>query len=152
MRFINFRLLKEQLVGFKLNDTLKQDSLFIANLELCQCRLMDNSDFPWVILIPMLDNIVEITDLSTNEFNQLNLETLKVARIMRAEFNPDKLNIATLGNVVSQMHVHIVARFKNDNLFPKPVWGYNLNRYVEEDSSKIVSLIKAAMTPILDNK
>ena len=98
---------------FKLSSVLEQDSIFITKLELCQLRLMNNSHFPWVILVPERNDIVEIMDLKVNEFNKLNSEILQVAKIMKSVFNPDKLNIATLGNIVPQMHIHIVARFKN---------------------------------------
>ncbi len=132
-------------MSFKLNSILEQDSIFMTKLELCQLRLMNNSDFPWVILVPELSNIVEIMDLKTSEFDKLNSEILKVAKIIKSVFNPDKLNIATLGNIVPQMHIHIVARFKNDKLFPKPVWGHVFNRYSLEKSNDIIDSIKTVM-------
>ena len=113
-------------MSFKLSSILEQDSIFITKFELCQLRLMNNSDFPWVILVPEKKDIVEIMDLKANEFNKLNSEILQVAKIIKSVFNPDKLNIATLGNIVPQMHIHIVARFKNDKLFAKPVGGMSL--------------------------
>ena len=128
---------------FKLSSILEQDSILVTKLELCQLRLINNSDFPWVILVPELINIVEITDLKPSEFNKLNSEILQVAKMIKSAFTPDKLNIATLGNVVPQMHIHIVARFKSDELFPKPVWGHEFNRYSLEKSKEIVYSLKA---------
>ena len=133
---------------FKLSSLLEQDSILVTKLELCQLRLMNNSDFPWVILVPELINIVEITDLKPSEFNKLNSEILQVAKVIKSVFTPDKLNIATIGNVVPQMHIHIVARFKNDRLFPKPVWGHEFKRYSLEESKEIIHSIKIAINNI----
>ncbi len=135
-------------MNFKLNPTLKQDSIFITRLELCQLRLMNNADFPWVILVPELNNIVEIMDLKVNEFEKLNSEILQVAKIIKSAFNSDKLNIATLGNLVPQIHIHIVARFKDDKLFPKPVWGHEFRRYSLEESKETIHSIKIAINNI----
>ncbi|MCF8494525.1 MAG: HIT domain-containing protein [Rickettsiaceae bacterium] len=128
---------------FKLSSILEQDSIFITKLELCQLRLMDNTHFPWVILIPERKDIVEIMDLKVNEFNKLNSEILQIAKIMKSVFNPDKLNIATLANIVHQMHINIVASFRSDGLFPKPDWGHVFNRYSLEKSKEIVYSLKA---------
>lgn len=136
-------------MNFELNSILEQDSIFITKLELCQLRLMNNANFPWVILIPELINIVEITDLKVNEFEKLNSEVLQVAKIMKSIFNPDKLNIATLGNIVSQMHIHIVARFKDDKLFPGSVWGHEFNRYSLDKSKEVINSIKTTINNII---
>ncbi len=136
-------------MNFKLSSILEQDSIFITKLELCQLRLMNNSDFPWVILVPELGNIVEIMDLKIAEFDKLNSEVLQVAKIMKSVFNPDKLNIATLGNIVPQMHIHIVARFKDDKLFPKPVWGHEFNRYSLDKSKEVTRSIKTTINNII---
>ncbi len=136
-------------MNFELNSILEQDSIFITKLELCQLRLMNNANFPWVILIPELINIVEIMDLKVNEFEKLNSEVLQVAKIMKLAFNPDKLNIATLGNIVPQMHIHIVARFKDDKLFPGPVWGHEFNRYSLEKSKEVIHSIKTTINNII---
>ena len=111
--------------------------------------ILNNSDFPWVILVPEKKDIVEIMDLKANEFNKLNSEILQVAKIIKSVFNPDKLNIATLGNIVPQMHIHIVARFKNDKLFPKPVWGHEFNRYSLDKSQEVVHFLKTTITNII---
>ena len=136
-------------MSFKLSSILEQDSIFITKFELCQLRLMNNSDFPWVILVPEKKDIVEIMDLKANEFNKLNSEILQVAKIIKSVFNPDKLNIATLGNIVPQLHIHIVARFKNDKLFPKPVWGHEFNRYSLDKSQEVVHFLKTTITNII---
>ncbi|GAB4162574.1 MAG: HIT domain-containing protein [Rickettsiaceae bacterium] len=129
-------------MSFQLNKTLEQDSIFITDLKLCQLRLINNSDFPWVILVPRLPDIIEITDLAVKDFSQLTAEIHLMAQIMQSKFKSDKLNIAIIGNVVTQMHVHIVARYKNDKLYPKTVWGYPFSEYKADDSAKIVQDIK----------
>lgn len=129
---------------FQLNKTLEADSKFIMDIQLCQVRIINNSNFPWIILVPKLEGIVEITDLDDTEYDQLNKEIRLIARAMQHELVPDKLNIATIGNIVSQLHVHVIARYKNDALFPKPVWGHEPVKYQDEKlEDRINSLRKA---------
>ena len=130
------------MTNFKLDPILERDSIFISNLELCQIRLINNSDFPWLILIPMKNNAVEITDLSDGEYHIVNSEIKDVAAKLKQATSADKLNIATIGNVVSQLHFHIIARYKNDKLFPKPIWGHEFTPYLEEDIDPIVRKYK----------
>ncbi len=130
---------------FKLNATLQKDSHFIADLDLCQLRLIDNSDFPWVILVPRIKNIVEITDLNAAQYGMLNAETHAVTQVVQKAFSADKMNIATIGNVVTQLHMHIIARYRNDKLFPKPVWGHDMISYEEKNLLKTIELIKNAL-------
>lgn len=127
---------------FKLNSTLEKDSIFITELNLCQARLINNSDYPWIILVPQLPNITEITDLSAEEYDILNQEIRIITEIMQSEFSPDKLNIAMIGNMVPQLHVHIIARFKNDKLFPKPIWGCEFTPYEEKEAQERIRGIK----------
>jgi diadenosine tetraphosphate (Ap4A) HIT family hydrolase len=127
---------------FKLDPTLKKDSIFIKELELCQLRLINNSDFPWLILVPMKKNLVEITDLSDSDYNQLNKEIKNIAKSLKEITKADKLNIATIGNVVSQLHIHIIARYKSDKLFPKPVWGCEFTPYSEDSMNIIITKLK----------
>ena len=106
---------------FQLHPQLKKDTFFIKDLELCQVLLMNNALYPWIILVPKKANLIEIIDLSVEEQNLLMVEISAISRIFK-NLNPDKINIAALGNIVPQLHIHIIARFKNDLTFPKPVW------------------------------
>jgi len=133
-------------MSFKLDPILKRDSHYLTELKLCQIRLMDNSNYPWLILVPMKNNIIEITDFEQTDYDLFNSEIRKVAKILQNEFKPDKLNIATIGNVVPQMHVHIIARFKNDTLFPKTVWGSQFLPYDEESLKDIKDILVKAIT------
>jgi len=130
---------------FKIDKKLENDSFLIVNLKLCQVRLINNYDYTWLILVPQQNNIVEITDLPLKEYNLLCSEIYLVSQIMQKLFKPDKLNIATIGNIVRQLHVHIIARFKNDKLFPKPVWGCEFTPYDSAVFSHKISIISDAI-------
>ena len=133
-------------MDFALDSILERDSIFIKNIGLCQLRLMNNSDFPWIILIPNVNNIIEITDLSEDQYSRLNAEILQAAKVMKDLFTPHKLNIANIGNIVSQLHVHVIARYKHDKLFPKPVWGNAYNQYAQDEAIELVNKLKIAFS------
>ena len=99
---------------FILDKKLQQDSFFIGDLELCKVLLMNDANYPWLILVPRQNNLKDIVDLSFDDQIILLKEINFVAEILKKEFECDKLNIANLGNVVSQLHIHVIARKKND--------------------------------------
>jgi diadenosine tetraphosphate (Ap4A) HIT family hydrolase len=109
--------------NFALHPRLAADTVEITRLALCQVRLMNDATYPWVILIPERDGAREIHELSDDEQCQLMRESSLVARCMVELFSPDKLNIAALGNLVPQLHIHHIARFQDDPAWPQPVWG-----------------------------
>jgi len=133
--------------NFVLNSTLEQDSFFVKDLKLCQVRLMNNADYPWIILVPKIAGIEEITDLSEADYLTFNLEVQQMAKVMQEIFKPDKLNIAAIGNKVRQMHMHIIARYKDDKTFPNTVWGNEFTAY----DPKIIDEIIAALQVKLIN-
>lgn len=108
---------------FKLDPRLENDSIYMTDLALCQLRLSNNARYPWFILIPRLDNIIEIIDLSPQQQQQLWLESAALNAWLKSQYNSVKLNVASLGNVVAQLHVHHIARFIDDDAWPAPVWG-----------------------------
>ncbi|MFN7098543.1 MAG: HIT domain-containing protein [Gammaproteobacteria bacterium] len=108
---------------FILNKQLKQDSFALADLELCELRLFNNANYPWLLLIPKLNNISEIFELTDADRQQLFAEINAIAARLKHTTQCDKINIATLGNIVSQLHIHVIARFNHDAAWPKPVWG-----------------------------
>lgn len=129
---------------FKLHPQLEKDTIIVRNLKLCQLLLMNNCFYPWLILVPRRPDLVEITDLSNDNQIDLLAEINLVSRLMQKIFNPDKLNIAALGNIVSQLHIHVIARFKNDRTFPKPVWVDNhIETYDQEQVKKIMERISS---------
>lgn len=130
---------------FKIDKKLEADSHFITVLALSEVRLINNSDYNWLILIPQKNDIMEITDLSIKEYNTLGSEIRLISKTMQKLFKPNKLNIASLGNVVKQLHVHIIARFESDKLFPKPVWGCDFTPYSTSELELKITQIKDAI-------
>lgn len=129
---------------FSLDSRLENDTLFIANLQLSRLLLMNDSNFAWLILVPQKENLTELTDLDFAEQTQLLKEINLVAEILKKNFPCDKLNIATLGNVVSQLHIHVIARRKDDAAFPKPVWGNSVVKFYEKsEAEKLVEKIRS---------
>ena len=123
---------------FKLDPQLKKDTFFIKDLKLCQVLLMNNSLYPWVILVPKKADLVEIIDLSEADQILLMEEIALVSKALQRHLKPKKLNVANLGNMVSQLHIHIIARFENDPAFPKPVWGQESKLYLDDELKKII--------------
>ena len=109
--------------AFKLDPQLEQDTVLISDWHLCQVRLMNDSRYPWVILIPKVDGVSEIHELAEEQQQLLLGESMRLSKALDQLFSPHKLNIAALGNMVRQLHVHHIVRFENDASFPKPVWG-----------------------------
>ena len=109
--------------GFRLAARLEADSLFLTDWPLCQVRLMDDARFPWLVLVPRRAGLEEWTDLGAEESAALANEIGTAGRALAAMFKPTKLNVGALGNMVRQMHVHVIARFDTDAAWPGPVWG-----------------------------
>ena len=108
---------------FELDDRLAADSHPLCRFELCDVRLMDDANYPWLILVPRIADARDLIDLDDTQRHRLSDETDRAARLLRDAFRPRKLNVAALGNVVAQLHVHVIARFESDAAWPAPVWG-----------------------------
>ncbi|MCC5882682.1 MAG: HIT family protein [Halomonas sp.] len=106
-----------------LDERLARDSYPVTELPLSQLRLMDDSRFPWLILIPRREGASEVFDLDVADQRQLWHEASELGRMLKTLTRADKINVANLGNVVSQLHVHVVARLSGDAAWPGPVWG-----------------------------
>ena len=109
---------------FDLDPRLAADSVAVAQLDLCQLRLIDDARYAWLLLVPQRLHMVEIDDLPTSDQHQLWAEVQRASRALRAVAPCDKLNIGALGNIVRQLHVHLVARCEGDVAWPGPVWGH----------------------------
>ncbi|MDB5511295.1 MAG: histidine triad protein [Enterovirga sp.] len=108
---------------FTLDPRLAADTLAVGDLALCSVLLMDDARFPWLILVPRRDGATEITDLSAADSATL-MEEIRIATgVMLALAKPDKVNVGALGNVVAQLHIHVVGRYRSDPAWPGPVWG-----------------------------
>ena len=110
--------------SFSLHPRLLGESVFVCDLQLSRLVLMNNKRFPWLLLVPRLPDIAEIVDLSDEDQRVLWGEIARVSKLLRALFHPDKLNVATIGNLVPQLHVHLIARFRTDEAWPKPTFGF----------------------------
>lgn len=109
---------------FELDARLAADTRPVARLPLCDLRLMDDARYAWLVLVPRRDGLVEIADLSADEQATLWQEVNLAGRALRAVAPCDKLNLGALGNIVRQLHVHVVARCEGDPAWPGPVWGH----------------------------
>lgn len=114
----------ESLPGmFELDPRLRADTFLVGKTDLCSLLLMNDSRYPWLILVPELLGVTEPFDLIKLDQTTLWQESMVLAAFMKRHFSADKLNVAALGNQVSQLHVHHVARFHHDVAWPGPVWG-----------------------------
>ncbi|MEX2617083.1 MAG: HIT family protein [Alphaproteobacteria bacterium] len=111
------------MTDFALHETLAADTVEAARWPLCRVRLMNDSRYPWLILVPARAGMTEIHGLDANDQLLLMTEIDRASRALVALYAPDKINVAALGNMVPQLHVHIVARFRTDDAWPGPVWG-----------------------------
>jgi len=129
-----------------LHQQLKKDCIVLGQLDLCAVLLMPDANYPWLILVPQRENISEIYQLSEQDQQQLMRESSQVSQAMVKLFKPDKINVAALGNMVPQLHVHHVARFKKDAVWPAPVWGAMPTKsYDTVALKKISSRLKQAL-------
>lgn len=108
---------------FELHPQLARDTVLTGRFPLCELRLMNDSHYPWFILVPQRENLREIHELNESDLHLLMREAVTLSRALTAAFAPDKLNIAALGNVVPQLHIHYIARYTSDPAWPAPVWG-----------------------------
>ena len=108
---------------FQLHPQLAKDCRDMGRLALCRLLLMDDSQYPWFILVPERHDISEVHQLDEQDRARLWEESAMLSRALVRGFAPDKLNIAALGNVVPQLHVHHIARYRHDPAWPAPVWG-----------------------------
>jgi len=108
---------------FNLHPQLSKDCILIGDLPLSRVLLVNDKNYPWLILVPRRADIREVFQLDPNDQIQLMNESSSVARVMDAHFYAEKMNVAALGNMVPQLHIHHIVRYKNDVAWPQPVWG-----------------------------
>ena len=119
-------------MSFKLDRKFLKSSYHITDLKLCSIRLHDNSKFPWLILIPKRNKITDISDLKPKDQILLMNEIVFVSKIMKKIFKTSKLNVEKIGNIVPQLHIHIIARNKKDSSWPLSVWVVKGKNYTKE--------------------
>ena len=123
----------------KANKNFLKDSHYITNLKICSVRLIDNSKFPWIIIIPNRKNITDITDLNSKDQILLMKEIVYSSKLMKKIFKTSKLNIEKIGNIVPQLHIHIIARSKKDSSWPLSVWVVKGKPYTKKNLGIIIN-------------
>ncbi|TWB35803.1 HIT domain-containing protein [Nitrospirillum pindoramense] len=129
---------------FVLHPRLAADTVAVGDLPLSRVLLSRNACWPWLILVPRRAGAVEIHRLETADQVQLMAEITLASRVMEAAFSPDKLNVAAIGNLVPQLHVHVVARTRGDAAWPGPVWGSGFEQAYGPDGAEALALRLAA--------
>jgi diadenosine tetraphosphate (Ap4A) HIT family hydrolase len=128
---------------WSLHPQLDRDTANIGDLPLSRVLVINDANYPWLLLVPRRPDIVELIDLDEVAQAQLTTEVARVARALRAVTQCHKLNVAALGNAVPQLHVHVIARFRNDAAWPKPVWGAAPPRnYEREELNSLVQPLR----------
>ncbi len=139
----------EPRTAFVLHPTLAQDTVEVGRLPLCRVLLSKDRRFPWLILVPERESVREIHELPPADRAVLVEEIARASQALARLFGPDKLNVGALGNVVPQLHVHVVARFVNDAAWPGPVWGWGSGAaepYAEGELEEIRGRLALALT------
>ena len=108
---------------FALDPTLARDTVPLEEWALCRVLLMNDARYPWLVLVPARAGLRDFHDLAPADMALATGEITRASKALQALFAPDKLNVAALGNMVPQLHIHVIARFKDDAAWPKPVWG-----------------------------
>jgi diadenosine tetraphosphate (Ap4A) HIT family hydrolase len=129
---------------FKINNKFLKSSHHIADLKLCSVRLNDNSKFPWLILIPKRKNVTDISDLNSKDQILLMKEIVFVSRLMKKLFKTSKLNVEKIGNIVAQLHIHIISRKKTDSSWPLSVWVVKGKKYSVKNLKDVLNKIRSA--------
>ncbi|MCO7571368.1 HIT domain-containing protein [Pseudomonas chlororaphis] len=132
---------------FTLDSRLQQDTLPIGDFPLCRLLLSNDANYPWFILVPRREDISELFQLDVTDQLQLWRETTALAEVLKDSFDADKLNVATLGNVVSQLHMHVIVRKRDDAAWPAPVWGKHPTKpYTAQEVVAIRNRLRVVLT------
>ncbi|WP_207458572.1 HIT family protein [Azospirillum sp. SYSU D00513] len=131
---------------FHLHERLAADTVPVASLGLCRLLLMDNRIWPWLILVPERPGLTEMHQLPQPDQHRLMDEIARASRLVEELFSPDKINVGALGNVVSQLHVHVIGRTRADPAWPGPVWGSGFaESYGAEEREAVLSRLRGAI-------
>ena len=126
----------------KISKDFLKDSYFIKDLNLCSIRLINNKKFPWIILIPNRKNITDITELKLKDQTLLMKEIVHCSKLMKKIFKTKKLNVEKIGNIVPELHIHIISRFKKDSSWPLSVWVVKGKPYPKKLLEKVIIKLK----------
>ncbi|KPP98864.1 HIT domain-containing protein [Marinobacter sp. HL-58] len=134
--------------SFVLHERLEADTVSLGRSGLCEVRLMNDSNWPWILLVPRIAGVREIYELAREQQQQLLAESSVLGKGMMELFGGDKLNVAALGNMVPQLHLHHIVRFEGDPAWPGPVWGKLPPRHYGEAE---LAELKSRLAPLLDS-
>jgi diadenosine tetraphosphate (Ap4A) HIT family hydrolase len=127
--------------AWSLHSQLKKDTIDIGDLPLCKVLVIKDANYPWLLLVPRREGAVEIIDLDEVAQGQLMTEISRVSRALKEITKCDKLNVAALGNLVPQLHIHVIARRTSDAAWPRPVWG--VMQPLAHDAEEVQNFINA---------
>jgi diadenosine tetraphosphate (Ap4A) HIT family hydrolase len=136
---------------FTLDPRLETSSIFLADLPLCQARLQSDARWPWIVLIPRREGLRELEELAPHDLEAATSEIVGAGRVVRAIGEAagrpiEKLNVGALGNVVAQLHIHVVGRRSDDPAWPGPVWGFGSPLdYADDQETSVVALARASL-------
>ncbi len=131
---------------FALDSRLQQDTVLIGDFPLCRLLLMNDANYPWFILVPKREEVSEIFQLDTADQALLWNETSELAATLKDTFAADKMNVATLGNMVAQLHMHVIVRRRADAAWPAPVWGkHSAIPYNDEQIASITAKLRGVL-------
>jgi len=137
---------------FELHPRLREDCIDIGDFPLCRLLLMNYAAYPWFVLVPRRAGVREIFELSEADQQQLLLESSTLARAIAEQFHADKINIAALGNMVPQLHIHHIVRFTGDAAWPAPVWGHAAaTPYSEQALAEMTAMLKSLLSGLLES-
>ena len=129
---------------YRINKKFLKSSHHIIELKLCSIRLHDNSKFPWLILIPKRKNVTDISNLNSKDQILLMKEIVFVSKLMKKLFKTSKLNVEKIGNIVPQLHIHIISRKKTDSSWPLSVWVVKGKKYSAKNLKEVLNKIRLA--------
>ena len=133
-------------VSFALDGRLAKDTFVVGDMPLCRVLLMNDSRWPWLVLVPRREGAVELTDLDGADRAQLIEEAASAADFMKVHTGALKINLGALGNIVRQLHLHVVARNVGDGAWPSPVWGHGVAApYAQEEARALIEAAKAGL-------
>ena len=132
-------------MSFKLDKKFLKTSHHLTDLKLCTIRINDNSKFPWIILIPKRNKVTDMSDLNSKDQTLLMKEIVYVSKVMKKLFKISRLNVEKIGNIVPQLHIHIIARSKKDSSWPLSVWVVKGKNYSKTALKVIVDKLRKAL-------
>lgn len=131
---------------FTLHPTLKKDTVEVTRLDICHVLLIRDKTYPWLILVPGKDGLRDLDDLNEDDRVQVMAEIDHVSKAMKRIFQPYKMNVAALGNMVEQLHIHVIARTQDDPAWPAPVWGAGPRTdYNDDERNQLITKLLAEL-------